>query len=100
MPPLDMENYSSVSSAVQRIKVLLRNDKELSEIIEKLDQKLLKAARAALTFNLSSSLGCNALLPVAMIISTHISIADRLAGSWMSFAKMRRPRSTLVLSAS
>lgn len=40
---LGVEKYSSVSSAVQRIKKRQKNNKELSEIIEKIDQYLLKA---------------------------------------------------------
>ena len=39
---LDMENYSSVSSAVQRIKAHLKNDMELSKLIENIGQKLSK----------------------------------------------------------
>ncbi len=40
---LDMENYSSVSSAVQRIKVQQKDDIELSKLIEKIDKMLSKA---------------------------------------------------------
>ncbi len=39
---LGIEKYSSVSSAVQRIKKQLKDDRELSELVEKIDQTLRK----------------------------------------------------------